>query len=104
MQDDFGTQIPPAMVSTIASRFDEGAERMGRIEGDMAAVRTELAENTRATRDVAASTAELVEFFEAMRGAFRVLSWLGMLAKPLGAIAALVAALVAVASAMKGAR
>lgn len=104
MQDDFGTQITPAVARTIAARFDEGAERMGRIEGDMAAVRTELAENTRATRDVAASTAELVEFFEAMRGAFKVLSWLGMLAKPLGAIAALVAALVAVVSAAKGAR
>ena len=104
MNDDFGNQILPAVARTIAARFDDGDERMGRIEGDVAAVRADLAQNTRATQSVAASTADLVEFFEAMRGAFKVLNWIGKLAKPLGAITALCAALVAVVSAAKGMR
>ena len=104
MQDDLGTQITPAVARTIAARFDDGDERMGRIESDVAAVRTELEDNTRATKQLAASTADLVEFFEAMRGAFKVLNWIGKLAKPLGAITALCAALVAVVSAAKGMR
>lgn len=104
MQDDFGNQILPAVARTIAARFDEGSERMGRIEGDVAAVRAELQDNTRTTNQLAASTADLVEFFEAMRGAFKVLNWIGKLAKPLGAIAALGAAVLAAIGAAKGMR
>lgn len=102
MQDDFGNQILPAAVKTISARFDDGDARMGRIEGDVAAVRAELEANTRATQSVADSTAELVDFFHAMRGAMKVLNWIGKLARPLGAIIGLGAAVLAAVAASKG--
>ncbi len=103
MQDDFGNLISVER-DTIDRRLDKGAQRMGRIESDVAAVRAELQDNTRTTNQLAASTADLVEFFEAMRGAFKVLNWIGKLAKPLGAIAALGAAVLAAVGAAKGMR
>ena len=103
MQDDFGNLISVER-DTIDRRLDKGAQRMGRIESDVAAVRAELQDNTRTTNQLAASTADLVEFFEAMRGAFKVLNWIGTLAKPLGAIAALGAAVLAAIGAAKGMR
>ena len=76
MQDDYGNQILPT-AKTISARFDDGDARMGRIETDVTAVRAELAANTRATQSVADSAAELVDFFRAMKGAMKVLNWIG---------------------------
>lgn len=102
MQDDYGNQILPAAAKTISARFDDGDARMGRIESDVAVVRAELEANTKATQSVADSTAELVAFFHAMRGAMKVLNWIGKLARPLGAIVGLGAAVLAAVGAAKG--
>ncbi len=48
--------------------------------------------------------ADLLEFFEAMRGAFKVLNWLGKLAKPTAAIVGLGASVMAAYAAWRGVR
>lgn len=60
MQDDFGNAIGPHVVRTISARLDDGDARMQRIEGDVSALRSDLAENTAATKAVVESTSELV--------------------------------------------
>ena len=47
---------------------------------------------------------DLLEFFEAMRGAFKVLNWLGKLAKPAAAIVGLGAACITAWTAWRGVR
>ena len=47
-------------------------------------------------------TGDLLEFFTAMRGAFKVLHWVGKLAKPVGMIAAATAAVMTAWSQVKG--
>jgi hypothetical protein len=61
-----------------------------------------LAENTKVTQHVSAGTSELIEFFSAMKGAFKVMGWIGALAKPMGAIVALFASVAVGWSAFKG--
>lgn len=56
-------------------------------------MRLDLAENTAVTRRIDSSTADLVDFFESTKGAFRVLNWIGKLARPIGAIIALFVAM-----------
>jgi hypothetical protein len=46
--------------------------------------------------------ADLLEFFTAMKGAFKVLNWLGKLARPMAAIVALGVALAAAWNAVRG--
>jgi len=52
----------------------------------MQQIKDNLKENTDATKRIDASTKEIVEFFESMKGAFKVLNWIGKLARPIGAI------------------
>lgn len=94
MQDDYGTEIHPLTVQDIRRQLSDGAERMTRIEDGLAA-------NTAATEAIRVSTAELVEVFRAMQGAFKVLNWLGRLARPMSYIVALAAAGVGLWSAIK---
>ena len=103
MQDDFGNLISVDR-DTIDRRLDKGAQRMGRIEGDLALVRNRLERNAQMMQKMLDSTAEIVEFFESMRGAMRVLNWIGKLAHPVAGIIGLCAALVALWTAIKGAR
>ena len=58
-------------------------------DGEMKQIRDDLALNTAETKKIASSTAEIVEFFESMKGAFKVLNWIGALARPVGAIVAM---------------
>ena len=95
MQDDYGTEIHPLTVQDIRRQLSDGAARMARIEDGLAA-------NTAATEAIRVSTAELVEVFRAMQGAFKVLNWLGRLARPMSYIVALAAAGVGLWSAIKG--
>lgn len=95
MQDDFGTEIHPLTVQDIRRQLGDGAERMARIEDGLAA-------NTAATEAIRVSTAELVEVFRAMQGAFKVLNWLGRLARPMSYIVALAVAGIGLLSAIKG--
>ena len=103
MQDDFGNLISVER-DTIDRRLEKGVQRMGRIEGDLALVRNRLERNAQMMQKMLDSTAEIVEFFESMRGAMRVLNWIGKLARPIGAIIGLCAALVALWTAIRGAR
>jgi hypothetical protein len=102
MQDDFGDSVTVPGTLSIRARLDAGDQRMGRIEGDVAAVREELAENTRATKEVASNTAELVELFQSFKGAIKVLNWFGKLAKPMAYIVGLGTALLGFWTALKG--
>ncbi|MDD0817219.1 hypothetical protein PSQ39_21470 [Curvibacter sp. HBC28] len=64
---------------SVERRFADGSETMQRLaEG--------LAENTESTKRTETNTAELVEMFQAFKGAFRVFDMIGSLAKPLGYI------------------
>lgn len=95
IQDDFGNLVDGATVQTLRERLDAGDLRMTRIEGS-------IEENTRVTQTLATNTAEIVEFFAAMKGALKVLNWIGKLARPLTAIAVLVASLMGIWAAMRG--
>ena len=84
--DDYGDLVDATTVQALSDRLNAGDERMTRIEGD-------LAKNTALTQQLAVNTAEIVAFFTAVKGAFKVLDWIGKLAKPIGAIAATVASI-----------
>lgn len=81
-------------IAEIKVRLDAGDARMGRIEQDLAA-------NTAATQQTAASTAELVDLFTSFKGAFRVFEYIGRLAKPLGYIVGALASVAALWTAWK---
>lgn len=66
----------PGQLDSINARLDDGDQRMARIE-------SQVAENTAITRRVDKNTAALVDFFDSLQGAFKVLELLGKLAKPL---------------------
>ncbi|AVS68945.1 hypothetical protein C8245_22845 [Paracidovorax avenae] len=95
MTDDFGNLIEPATAATINARLDAGDVRMSRIEA-------ELESNSATTRQVAESTRDLVAFFQAAQGAFKVLNWIGAAAKPVGYIAAAITAGLGLWAALKG--
>lgn len=77
--DDFGNELPATTVQQINQRFSQGSERMASIERALAAERREL-------QELKAQLTDLLEFFNAMRGAFKVLNWVGKVAKPVAAI------------------
>ena len=95
MQDDFGNEIHPLTVHDIRQRLRDGAARMARIEAELAVVTT-------ATESIKSDTSELLEVLAAMKGAFKVLDWLGRFARPVAAIVALAAALWGLVGAVKG--
>ena len=84
-------------------------ERMAQFE-DALIINTEttqriedkLAENTASTKRIEDGTSDLLEFFGAAKGAFKVLNWIGRLAKPIGYIAGAVVAVVGSIAAFKG--
>lgn len=94
IQDDYGNLVATASTTNLYARMDIGDERMDRIE-------LELAANTVATKEVASNTAELVGILNALKGAFKVIEFIGKLAKPLGYIVALGVAMSAVWTAAK---
>ena len=101
MADDYGNELPALTVQQINDKFDKGAARMAGIERELTATRQEL-------HELKLQLADLLDFFEAMRSAFKVLNWLGKLAKPMAAIVGLgatcVTACVAAYAAWKGMR
>lgn len=93
----------------VTQRFREGDARFNRIEASLAEntrktdeVAKSIAENTESTQRVEKNTGELVEFFGSMQAAFKLFNMLGSLAKPVGYIAAAVAAVVGAWVALKG--
>ena len=93
--DDFGNELPALTRQQINARFDTGSERMAAIERELSKTRQELGE-------LKQQLADLLEFFTAMKGAFKVLNWVGKVAKPLAAIVMLGGACVAFWTAVKG--
>ena len=93
--DDYGNELPALTRQQINERFDKGSERMAAIERDLKAVTHELQERNQ-------QLADLLEFFSAMKGAFKVLNWVGKVAKPLAAIVMLGGACVGFWTAIKG--
>jgi hypothetical protein len=80
---------------SIDKRLDDGAHAM---EG----MRVDMDENTRATAEVKKDTAELVELLHSVKGAFKVLGWIGAAARPIGFIAAAAVACLGLWTASKG--
>ena len=95
MQDDFGIKYLSAADREISERLAAGDERMSRIEA-------ELRVATQTVESVKADTGEIVEAFGAMKGAFKVLGWIGAFARPVAGIVALAAALWGLWSAVRG--
>ena len=93
--DDYGDELPAVTRQQINERLDKGSERMAAIERDLKAVTQQLQERNQ-------QLAEMLEFFSAMKGAFKVLNWVGKVAKPLAAIVMLGGACVGFWTAIKG--
>ena len=93
--DDYGDELQVVSHQQINERFDKGSERMAAIERDLKAATQELYE-------LKQQLADLLEFFTAMKGAFKVLNWVGKVAKPLAAIVMLGGACVGFWTAIKG--
>lgn len=83
--DDYGNELPATNARQINQRFDQGSRRMAGIERELAAERREL-------QELKNQLADLLDFFNAMKGAFKVLNWVGKVAKPVAAIVSLGAA------------
>lgn len=95
--DDFGNDLPATTAQHVNQRFSEGSQRMAGIERELAAERREL-------QELKVQLADLLDFFNAMRGAFKVLNWVGKVAKPVAAIVSLGAAMGAAYAAWRGVR
>ena len=95
--DDYGNQLQS---DAIAQRFDKGVKRMEAIETELHAAREELHRLGQLREDMA----EMLDFFKAMKGAFKVLNWVGALAKPLAGLVALGVALATAWAAARGGR
>lgn len=78
---------------SVTVELRKGSERMARIERQLAENTATTAENTQAINAVRERTDEMVEVFMAMKGGFKVLGWLGQLAKWAAPIIALIAAI-----------
>ncbi|WP_141104009.1 hypothetical protein [Noviherbaspirillum denitrificans] len=61
---------------------------MNKLEAGINANTAEIQKNTRLTEELKADTREFLEVFNAVKGGFRVLGWIGTGAKWLGGIAA----------------
>lgn len=92
---DFDPATIPGELAAIKQRLEEGDKRMTQLSN-------RLEENTAATNRIAENTAGMMEFLDAAQGAFKVLTWIGKLARPISYIAAAGAAILGLWSAIKG--
>lgn len=94
----------PAPPPGVERRADHLAlsQRLTKVEQDMTALRDDVATNTTLTQQVRHDTAEMVELFRSVQGAFVVLEKLGRMARPVGWLAAAVASVVGLWSVLKG--
>ena len=76
----------------MTTRESQNTKEVRLIQERMERIERELLENTKTTERIEAATSEIIDVFVSFKSAFKVLNWIGKLAKPLGAIAALVAA------------
>ena len=99
--DDYGNELPALTGQQINDRFDKGSERMAAIERDLKALAQGHHEERQELQELKQQLAEMLEFFTAMKGAFKVLNWVGKVAKPLAAIVMLGGACVGFWTAIK---
>jgi succinate dehydrogenase/fumarate reductase flavoprotein subunit len=92
--DDFGNELPALTRQQINDVLTRGASAWPQSK-ELSKTRQELGE-------LKQQLADLLEFFTAMKGAFKVLNWLGKLARPMAAIVALGVALAAAWNAVRG--
>ncbi|MGU3628004.1 hypothetical protein [Comamonas sp. C24C] len=100
--DDYGNELPATTLQQVNKRFNQGSERMAAIERDLKAATQGLHEVRQELHQRNQQMADLLEFFTAMKGAFKVFNWVGKVAKPLAAIVMLGGACVAFWTAVKG--
>ena len=82
-------------------RLHDLAQEVAVVKLEQAEFRTLLKENTDATVEIKANTAELLEVFESFKAAMKVLEWIGKAAKPIGYVVGLGASIAAFWTAMK---
>lgn len=91
----------PTMLRTQSIRMDAMERRLERGDKRMGQIEAGLKEACETSSRVERNTGELVETFQSLKGGFKVLEWVGRLAKPLAAIfAALTAVLGTIAAVM----
>lgn len=72
MQDDFGNEVVHPTMQQMWSRMDK--------------LETGLGENTESTKRIEGNTGELIDILNSFKSAFKVLTWIGKIAKPVTAI------------------
>lgn len=77
----------------VEERLNAGDRRFLEGDNDMAQLKADLATNTEATKRVEDATREMVDFYNSMIGAFKVLNWIGKLAMPIGSLIGMCTAL-----------
>lgn len=102
MEENLVEERPVIASPRINERLDKGSERMSAIERDLKAVAHGLHQDRQELQELKQQLAEMLEFFTAMKGAFKVLNWVGKIAKPLAAIVMLGGACVGFWAAIKG--
>lgn len=97
-----------AFEQDVATALAHGDKRMNSLADEITAVKLEqaqfrvlLKENTDATKEIKADTAELLEVFDSFKAASKVLEWIGKAAKPLGYVVGLGASIAAFWTALK---
>ena len=94
--DDFDNSM-----FAINEKFAKGSQRMERIERDLVEATSELKRVRQDYQDLNGQLQDLLDFFNAMRGALKVLNWLGKLAKPMAYLIMLGSAVVGLWTAVK---
>eukprot|EP01034_Spumella_vulgaris_P027837 gene27837-34617_t len=101
MQDDYGNALPGAKtiserlaalgdgMAGVSASLAAGDARMTRIEDNAAQLRSDLAENTKATREVVENTKDIVRLAQAIEGLQQLIERIARWARPLAAIAAM---------------
>lgn len=77
-----------AFRASVFSQFRAGSERMAKLEQATEHNSQALDAATKEIRAQREDTAEMIELFQAMKGGFKVLGWLGLFAKWVVAIGA----------------
>ena len=100
--EELSDDLPVLEHEQIHERLEKGSERMAIIERDLRALAQGLHEERQELQELKQQLAEMLEFFTAMKGAFKVLNWVGKIAKPLAAIVMLGGACVGFWAAIRG--
>lgn len=99
-QEEFNDYVAKELMA-VDKRMDEIAKTVAAIQIEQASAKVVRAENNETIHEIKTDTADMLEVFKSWQGAMKVLDMIGSLAKPLGYIAALIAAVVGIWAAMK---